>query len=170
MSAGNGAAMRAAAVVGASFADRPGDRDAFGRGLAEVTHRDPRAIEGSLYVAELAAACSSSVAESDRFACQDRARRVVSDDQLGTAIDFYMTELGPIGDQDRRGGEGLRYLRVRRPLAGVRHAVLFLKHGDDPMSALAEAISAGGDTDSIAAILGGWLGALHGEGRGSRPA
>jgi len=32
------------------------------------------------------------------------------------------------------------------------------------MRALTEAISAGGDTDSIGAILGGWLGALHGEG------
>ena len=28
---------------------------------------------------------------------------------------------------------------------------------------MTEAISAGGDTDTIGAILGGWLGALHGE-------
>ena len=39
----------------------------------------------------------------------------------------------------------------------------FLRYGDDPLLALTEAISAGGDTDSIGAILGGWLGALHGE-------
>ncbi|HKI17009.1 MAG TPA: ADP-ribosylglycohydrolase family protein [Isosphaeraceae bacterium] len=31
------------------------------------------------------------------------------------------------------------------------------------MLALTEAISVGGDTDSIGAILGGWLGARHGE-------
>jgi hypothetical protein len=29
---------------------------------------------------------------------------------------------------------------------------------------LTEAVGAGGDTDSIGAILGAWLGALHGEG------
>ena len=40
---------------------------------------------------------------------------------------------------------------------------IFLRHGDDAMTALSEAISAGGDTDSIGAILGGWMGALHGE-------
>lgn len=39
----------------------------------------------------------------------------------------------------------------------------FLRFGDQPLSALTEAISAGGDTDSIAAIVGGWVGALHGQ-------
>ena len=38
----------------------------------------------------------------------------------------------------------------------------FLRYGDDPMRALSEAINAGGDTDSIGAIVGGWMGALHG--------
>ena len=37
-----------------------------------------------------------------------------------------------------------------------------LRYGGDPVRALTEAISAGGDTDSIGAILGSWLGALHG--------
>jgi hypothetical protein len=39
----------------------------------------------------------------------------------------------------------------------------FARYGDDPLPALVEAIGAGGDTDSIGAILGAWLGALHGE-------
>jgi ADP-ribosyl-[dinitrogen reductase] hydrolase len=39
----------------------------------------------------------------------------------------------------------------------------FLWYGNDLLLALTGAISAGGDTDSIGAILGGWLGALHGE-------
>lgn len=38
----------------------------------------------------------------------------------------------------------------------------FLRYGNDPLLALIEAVSAGGDPDSIAAILGAWLGALHG--------
>ncbi len=32
----------------------------------------------------------------------------------------------------------------------------------EPLETLAELIALGGDTDSIAAILGGWLGAQHG--------
>jgi ADP-ribosylglycohydrolase len=59
MSAGNGAAMRAA-IIGAFFDDRPVKRERLGRALAEVAHRDPRAVEGALYVAELAAACAGS--------------------------------------------------------------------------------------------------------------
>ena len=39
---------------------------------------------------------------------------------------------------------------------------IFLRYGDDPLFALTEAVNAGGDTDSIGAIVGGWLGALHG--------
>ena len=38
----------------------------------------------------------------------------------------------------------------------------FLRSGPDILSALSAAIAAGGDTDSIAAILGGWLGARYG--------
>src|SRR6185436_9513095 len=39
----------------------------------------------------------------------------------------------------------------------------YLRYGETPLLALQECISAGGDTDSIAAILGAWLGARHGE-------
>jgi ADP-ribosyl-[dinitrogen reductase] hydrolase len=39
----------------------------------------------------------------------------------------------------------------------------FLRYGDDPLLSLTESISAGGDTDSIGAILGSWLGARYGE-------
>jgi ADP-ribosylglycohydrolase len=50
----------------------------------------------------------------------------------------------------------------------VVHSVAFalfcyLRWGDAPLNALQECISAGGDTDSIGAILGAWLGAKHGE-------
>jgi ADP-ribosyl-[dinitrogen reductase] hydrolase len=38
----------------------------------------------------------------------------------------------------------------------------FIRFGDDVLGALTEVISAGGDTDTTGAILGGWLGALHG--------
>lgn len=39
----------------------------------------------------------------------------------------------------------------------------FVTSPNVPQYALAIAIGAGGDTDSVGAILGGWLGALHGE-------
>ena len=160
MSAGNGAAMRAA-ILGSFFSDRPADRETFGRALAEVTHRDPRAIEGALYVAELAAACVSAPKDSDPAGCQAKARPIVTDDQLGAAIDrgAELARLGAVTEEAARacGTSGF----VVHTLAFA--TFLFLKFGHDPMTALTEAIGSGGDTDSIGAILGGWLGALHGE-------
>lgn len=42
-------------------------------------------------------------------------------------------------------------------------AYLFARWGDDPMRAWAEGIGQGGDANSIAAIVGAWLGATRGE-------
>jgi len=160
MSAGNGAAMRSA-VIGAFFHDRPDQRRAFGRALAAVTHRDDRAVEGALYVAEVAAACASSSGRISTDCFQGEARCVVKNPQLGDAIDRAV-ELA-----DQKVG-----VKVAANSCGntgfVVHTVpfalfCFLRFGDDPLQALTEAISAGGDTDSIGAILGGWLGTLHGE-------
>ena len=76
MSAGNGAAMRAA-VVGAFFHDRPEAEAQSGlraRLFAEVTHWDVRAVE-ALYVAEFAVACARCSQVADFAACQVEARR-----------------------------------------------------------------------------------------------
>lgn len=160
MSAGNGAAMRAA-IVGTFLADRPDLRRSFGRALAETTHRDPRAVEGALYVAELAAACSMSPAGSTPVRCQEQARQPVTIPELAGAIerarDLALAECDTLEAAKICGTSGY-----------VVHSVAFatyglLRYGSDPLRALTEVISAGGDTDSIGAILGAWLGALHGE-------
>jgi ADP-ribosylglycohydrolase len=161
-SAGNGAAMRAA-VVGAFFSatNQGSDRERFGQALAEVTHRDPRAIEGALYVAELAACCARSPLGTPPAGCQDEARRIVAEPELAEAIDRARALA-------LQGAMTLDAAAVTKTSGFVVHTVAFatfclLRFGSDPLQALTEAISAGGDTDSIGAILGGWLGALHGE-------
>jgi ADP-ribosylglycohydrolase len=160
MSAGDGAAMRAA-VIGVFLHDRPEARREFGRALAEVTHRDIRAAEGALYVAEFAAACTLSSQVADLAACQHQARRIVSDPQLGESIDNAR-------GLALAGASTTEAARVCGTSGFVVHTLAFatycfLRFGHDPMLALTEATSTGGDSDSIGAILGGWLGALHGE-------
>jgi ADP-ribosyl-[dinitrogen reductase] hydrolase len=160
-SAGNGAAMRAA-IVGAFFHDRPADRLAFGRALAEVTHRDERAVEGALYVAEVAGACVRGPQGASPATCQEVARRIVGHPELGAALD-RARKLA------LRGAGTAEAARVCGASGYVVHTLAFatfcfLRYGSEPLPALAEAISAGGDTDTIGAILGGWLGAFHGEG------
>jgi len=159
-SAGNGAAMRAA-IVGAFISDRPRERATFGRSLAEVTHRDVRAVEGALYVAEMTAGCLEDPDGTPRAACQGRARRIVNNIELGNAVD-RARDLSLVVD------ESLEAARALGTTGFVVHSVAFatycfLRHGDDPLSAITKAICAGGDTDTIGAIPGGWLGALFGE-------
>jgi ADP-ribosylglycohydrolase len=160
LSAGNGAAMRSA-IIGAFFFDEPTRRERFARALAEVTHRDPRAVEGALYVAELAAACVSSPPGTRPQFCQERANRCVTIPELGDAI----AQAKALAD---RGVSTQEAAALCGTSGFVIHSVSFatfgfLRYGDDPMLALTEVIGAGGDTDSVAAILGGWLGGLHGE-------
>lgn len=159
MSAGNGAAMRAA-IIGTFFHDQPIQRETFGRALAEVTHRDPRAVEGALYVAELAAACARSPRGARPADCQEQARRSVTISALGEAIDrardLALEGVGTSVAAEICGTSGFVVHSVSFATYG------FLRYGHVPALALTEIINAGGDTDSIGAILGSWLGALHG--------
>jgi ADP-ribosylglycohydrolase len=159
-SAGNGAAMRAA-IIGTFFDDQLEKRATFGRALAQVTHTDPRAIEGALYVAELAAVCSRSPRGTSPEVCQQQARQCVSIAALGDAIDrardLAFQKVSTLGAAESCGTSGFVLHSVPFATFG------FLRYGSNPLHALTEVISAGGDTDSIAAIVGAWLGALHGE-------
>ncbi len=147
-SAGNGAAMRAA-VIGAFFHDRPEKRREFGAAIAMTTHTDPRAVEGALFVAELVAGGP------------EEARKIVTEPLLAEGLD-RAAELAKHGASTSEAAEALKttgYVVHTLPFA----LYCYLRYGDSPLLALQECISAGGDTDSIAAILGAWLGARHGE-------
>jgi len=156
-SAGNGAAMRAG-ILGAFFHDRPEIRVVFGRELAEVTHTDERAVAGALFVAELSAALCGAESVGEAFVVAAHTvrepglvqalARVASLAEEGASITDAAKELGVTG-----------YVLHTVPFA----AFCLLRHGGEPLETLVMASSAGGDTDSIGAILGGWLGAWHGE-------
>jgi ADP-ribosyl-[dinitrogen reductase] hydrolase len=137
-SAGNGAAMRAA-ILGAYFQDRPAERRAFGEALARVTHTDPRAVDGALFVADVVA--SGPVG----------ARAAVRDPELREALE-RAAELAAKGTSTSDAA------RLLGTSGFVLHTLAFahfchLRHGEN---ALVEAVNAGGDTDTIGAIVGAW--------------
>jgi ADP-ribosylglycohydrolase len=159
-SAGNGAAMRAA-VLGVYFAEQPERRAAFGRVLAETTHLDPRAVEGALYTAEVAARCALSGPDAELPSLLRDAADSVSQAELRGALHRAL-ELASAGTLQpeaaaRLGTSGY----VVHTLAYATYCLA--RHRSDPLATLSEAIKAGGDADSYGAILGAWLGALHGE-------
>ncbi|WP_165250040.1 ADP-ribosylglycohydrolase family protein [Paludisphaera soli] len=158
-SAGNGAAMRAA-IVGGFLRDRPDRRRELARALAEVTHRDPRAVDGAVFVAETAALAALGPGDVSRLAILREACHVVEDGTLLAALERAIelaTTARTTEDAARACGTSGYVVHT---LAFA--AFCFARFGDEPMATLTEAIHAGGDTDSIAAILGAWLGALHG--------
>jgi ADP-ribosylglycohydrolase len=156
-SAGNGAAMRAA-VVGVYLHADEAARRATSDALAAVTHTDPRAVEGARFVAEVAAL---AVTAADPLAIVETARRVVSEPTLGAALDraVALARAGADADAAARELGTTGFVVHTVPFA----AWSFARHGRKPMTALAAVIGAGGDTDSIAAIVGAWCGALGGE-------
>ena len=158
-SAGNGAAMRAA-VVGVFFRDDADRRRRFGQALARTTHTDPRAVEGALYVAELAALASSSVPTADRVGLVDSARTVVDEPSLASAI-VLARDLAGAGIPTHSAAQRLGSTGFVVHTVGLA-TFCFVAHGSDPHRPIVEAIRAGGDADTIGAIVGGWVGALHG--------
>jgi ADP-ribosylglycohydrolase len=159
-SAGNGAAMRSA-IIGAFFlSDREKVR-AFGVAFAEVTHTDPRAVDGALFVAAMASECARSFPGESRLDMFDRAVTIVGEPSLVKAL-----------MQARQLAVGNASLATARELLQTSGFIVhtapfatfcFLRFQASPLETLAEVIAAGGDTDSIAAIVGAWLGALFGE-------
>ncbi len=162
-SAGNGAAMRSA-IIGVYFFDDPEKRIQFGTCLARATHIDARAIDGALFVAEMAAALfvnRQNLYEEARYSCFETAIQVVNENSLraallqAQALASAKTTLAEAGQ--RIGSSG--FVNQSVPLA----AFVFLRFGGEIQNALQSAIQAGGDTDTNAAIVGAWCGAFYGE-------
>jgi ADP-ribosylglycohydrolase len=159
-SAGNGATMRAA-IVGACFRDDAERRETFGRALAEVTHTDPRAVEGARFAADLAAACATAGPDDDRGGLFWTARERVTERTLGEALDRAR-------ELDRQATDTIEAARTLGTSGYVVHTLAFasfcfLRQGKDPLRAIQETVGGGGDADTIGAIVGAWVGALHGE-------
>ncbi|HEY4002416.1 MAG TPA: ADP-ribosylglycohydrolase family protein [Candidatus Xenobia bacterium] len=135
-SAGNGPAMRAA-ILGVCLTDRRDDLRAYVRASTRLTHTDPRAERGALAVALVA----SGVPVPALPEIMDM------DDELLEALDRPQASSGP------NGVKGYIYDTVGAALAAYRN------HPGDWSGVVSEAVAAGGDTDTVAAIAGGLAGA-----------
>lgn len=133
-SAGNGAAMRCA-VLGAALCEDPLQRVAFVEACARVTHTHPLGVQGAQIIA-LAAALSATGREED--------------------FDSAVRELAPNWPLNEpcpsRGPSGYVVHSVNAALRVWRSARTF----DE---AIEDAVQMGGDTDTVAAMVGGIKGA-----------
>ncbi|MHB2020361.1 MAG: ADP-ribosylglycohydrolase family protein [Candidatus Xenobia bacterium] len=141
-SAGNGPAMRAA-VLGVCVRDLAKLR-AYVRASTRLTHTDPRAERGALTVALLA----------QGVPVRGIPELMDADEELLEVLE-RVAEGGP-WQSGPRGVKGYVYDTVGAAASAV------LRHPDSFSDVLEEAISYGGDTDTVAAIAGGIAGARGG--------
>ena len=159
-SAGNGPAMRSA-ILGAAV-DDPSRLAEFVRISTRMTHTDPKAYVGALAVALAARLARQGCCDAEILCSQVRQ---LSPGAASDELDVLLCET--IASVARRestenyaarvgGRKGVRgYVFETVPVA--IHA--WLSHPHDFSAAVQSAIRCGGDTDTVAAIVGGIVGA-----------
>lgn len=164
-SAGNGPAMRAA-LVGVCHGDDPPRLRSLVRAATRITHTDPKAEQGALAVA-LAAHLAASGAEVPPA---DYAR------QLRQLLGSEGNELAALADAVARSLEmkesAADYTARNGSASGVGGYMLhtipaslhvWLAHPSDYRRAITETVRLGGDSDTVAAIVGALVGARVGK-------
>lgn len=159
---GNGAAMRIA-PVGLVFG--PKDAELLRRKVFEAvrcTHVHPEAVEGAMAQA-LAVGLMSRVEcgylpEPERFV--ERLRKACRTERLRRR----MQQVGELLRAGASADEAALVLGTGvASVESVPTAIFVaLRCGEDPEEAIVRAVALGGDTDTIAAMVGAMVGALHG--------
>lgn len=165
-SAGNAPAMRSA-LLGVCWGHDPQNLRALVRAATRITHTDPKAEFGALAVA--LAAHLASAGDEPGFAARgyceklenllggegqelvELVRRAARSVELGETPEAFAAELGL-----ERGVTGYVYDTVPVALQAC------FRYAGDYRSAIPAVIRCGGDTDTLAAITGGILGARVG--------
>ena len=160
-SAGNGPAMRSA-IIGVVFADEPAKRREFALASCRITHTDPRAEEAALIVAEAAVLAA-------RGACAQEALTTLEAEIRSDEMRDRWAHLRSGLERRISVAEFAEAIGCGKAVSGFAPntvaVVLYawLLHRGDFRLAMTEALSCGGDTDTVGAILGGIVGIETGE-------
>ncbi len=163
-SAGNGPAMRCA-VLGAAVPDRQRLIELV-RQATFITHRDPRALVGALAVAFAAGQSAQNQCDGARLLedlqqalpapfgeqMMTALQGAVRSHQESQSVDTFLLENGH--------SAGVSGFVVDTVAVAIR---IWLAHPADFEAAVTTAVHCGGDTDTLAAIVGGIVGARCGD-------
>lgn len=165
-SAGNGPAMRSP-ILGVALGDSPERLDEFLLASTQMTHTDPKAYCGALamaWAAHLSAGMEAVAYSQYRQALAPRLPDEPGGELMqlldlaavsaarGQPVSAFASSLG-----SRRGISGYMYHTAPCIVQA------WLRYPEDYAGGVKEVISAGGDTDTTAAILGGIIGARVGK-------
>jgi len=158
-SAGCGSAMRVA-PLGLFFSHQPALLKKAARDSSVITHTDPRAVAGATAVARAVARCVDGKGPLDPIDFLHDIASFVSD--ISREFADTLRRLLPLKDEPP--GVALQEIGTGGfVMETVPAAFYYFIHSPDNLeTAMINAVNGGGDTDSIAAILGGIAGAFHG--------
>lgn len=168
-SAGNGPCMRSA-ILGVSLHDDPSQLGTMVRASTRITHTDPKAEWGALAVATAAACASVHGTSVD----SGQVEMVLA--SLPGAANELGDLVGAAWDSAQRGESTQEFAQQHGMARGVSGYVCqtvpvalhaWMLHPNDLRNGVLAAVRCGGDTDTVAAIAGGIIGA--GVGRGGVP-
>ena len=159
-SAGNGPMMRSA-LLGVHLGNQPDLLKQFVCINTRITHRDPRAERAAQIIA-WAAGCNAT-------------HQTVTPDTITTQLNEWLQEdeelaalVAQVVESARAGDSAMDFCRQQNMGKGVSGYCyntlkvvlqIWLRHPRDFEAGITEAIRCGGDTDTVAAILGGIIGA-----------
>lgn len=156
-SAGNGAAMRAA-IIGAFFPNDAIQRRSFVEASTRITHLDSRALDAACWVAEAAAcACNGIHGQDEVLRLLNSSTATPIFRERLDSIHCFLTESASVTEfasSFRKPGRVSGYA----PDSVAVAIYAWLRHRHDFRQAMTEALSCGGDTDTVGAILGGIAG------------
>lgn len=164
-SAGNGPAMRTA-IIGIALEDTNNLVD-FVRASTKLTHTDPKAEYGVLAVALAASMARKGIVSGSEYLIQLE-QLLNTREGAGEFTSLIRDTINSINSRgptlDFAASQGLQkgvsgYVYHTVPIA--LHA--WLSHPDDFKASIITAIECGGDTDTVAAIVGGIAGAYVGK-------
>ncbi|MFT5131959.1 MAG: ADP-ribosyl-[dinitrogen reductase] hydrolase [Gammaproteobacteria bacterium] len=163
-SAGNGPAMRSA-LLGVFYYDDKPLREERVLINTRITHTDPKAVKGAMIVAEMAARnTQGKPLTSDN--CREGLEAIIADDEtLKQLVDDAINS----ANQNETAQEFCQQHNQAKGVSGyIYHTLpvviqIVLRQNNNYEQAITEAIACGGDTDTVAAIIGGIVGANVGK-------
>ncbi len=159
-SAGNGPLMRAP-VIGLWFAEDKGQREAFVRTSTAITHRDPRAVEAALIIAEAASLSGREGATDPEAVLRQLEAHVISPEMelRFKNLREHLSGRKGVGEFADSFGRKKGFVSGFAPDTAAVALYAWLKHRGDFSATVNSVIRAGGDTDTVAFVAGSLAGA-----------
>ncbi len=158
ISAGNGPLMRAP-VIGVWFADDLAKRESLIRVSTAITHRDPRAVEAALIVAEAAAiAATSSETWESIIAQLERHVESAEMKERFTKLRTHLRYQSSVSDFADSFSRKKGFVSGFAPDTAAVALYAWLLHRGNFRATVESVILAGGDTDTVAFVAGSLAG------------